>query len=156
MYIITEQNGIINLDHYPRVNVYPNQNSYFICAFTVPDQVKVGNEKIAITKYDKPEDADYAFCQLIVSLQADVPIWDATKAERLSDLWNQIKQDCSGNLVKDAEISIAIPNKITITYSWGLDLESRSDEREMVEDKLKKTLKVLDFDPPHWVQKSSK
>lgn len=157
MYIITENNGVINLDHYPRVGVYQHQSTHILSAITVPDSIKVGNERIAIATFDNKEDADYAFCQLIRSLQASVPIWDATDAECLSDLWSQIKQDCSGNkLVEKAEISVAIPNKFTITYQYGLDLQSRSNEREMIEGKLKETLKALDFDPPNWVQKSSR
>ena len=94
-----------------------------------------------------------------MALKAEVPIWDATDAECLSDLWSKVKQDCSGNkLVEKAEISVAIPNKFTIIYEYGLDLDikERNDEREMIEGKLKETLKALDFDPPTWVQKSSR
>ena len=158
MYVKTIQNGVINLAHYPRVNVYPDRNSYFLCAFSKPSfYAAEPDERVAIAKFSKKEDADYALCLLFKSLDAENPTWDVSNVKRLSDLWHQIKQACKGNdLVRDAEISVTGSNEVTITYQHGLDIEYRRTEKEIVDEKLKEALKVLVPFESKWIEKDSR
>lgn len=157
MYVKTTQEGVINIAHYPRLNVYPDMNSYLLCAFSKPAfYASEPDERIVIARYSRKEDADYALYHLFKSLDAKKPTWDVSNVKLLSVLWHQIKQDCTGSdLVRNADINVTGLNEVTITYEQGFDIEYRSTEKELVENKLKDTLKVLDPFHVKWIQRES-
>lgn len=157
MYVKTTQDGVINISHYPRLNVYPDMNSFLLCAFSKPAfYAAEPDERVVIARYSRKEDADYALYHLFKSLDAKQPTWDVSNVQSLSVLWHQIKQECIGNdLVKNSNISVTGLNEITVMYDHGFDIEYRTTERELVENKLKDALKP--FEPFHikWIQRES-
>ncbi|MDE0481098.1 MAG: hypothetical protein OXI67_00840 [Candidatus Poribacteria bacterium] len=157
MYVKTIQDGVINLAHYPRINVYPDQNSYFLCAFSKPEFYAVEPyDRLVIARFSKREDADYALYHLFKSLDTEKPTWDVNSIILLSDLWYEIKQECKGNdLIRNADVSVTGVNEVTITYEDGFDIEYRSTERESVENKLKDALKLLAPFHIKWIQRES-
>ena len=157
MYVKTIQNGVINLAHYPRVDVYPDRNSYFLCAFSKPAfYAAEPDDRVVIARFSNRENADYALCHLFKSLDTEKPTWDVSNVEVLSDLWHQIKQECIGNdLVRNADISVTRLDEITITYEREFDIKYRSTERELIENKLEDALKAFVPFNIKWKQKET-
>ena len=134
MYIITENNGIINLDHYPRVGIYQHQETHILSAITVPDSIKRGDERITIAKYNQRVDADYTLLSLYSALAMGSNTWDPRSVISISQLWCEVKQEFSSDnniwgLTKNAILNLIDTNKLTITYpaicnDWGTNLEA--------------------------------
>ena len=72
MYVTTEENGIINADNYPRIDIYSDADAYVLCAFTErePDRSDT-KQRITIAEYNKRVDADYALIHLYRSLNME-------------------------------------------------------------------------------------
>ena len=129
MYITTEENGIINPDNYPRIDVYQEGNTYGLYAFIErdPDQSEP-KHRIAIAVYNQKTDADYALIHLYRSLDMEKKTWDAKKVSLFSDLWNEIKQKISNDqrlskLVNNASYGITLPDQLTIDIPHTLASE---------------------------------
>ena len=81
MYIKTEDNEIINLNHYPRVVLYPDKGRFQLCAIIKPDitsdTVDDSYRKIIIALFENDEEARLALDDLYSSISDSRPTWDA-------------------------------------------------------------------------------
>ena len=134
MYITTEDNGIINSDNYPRIDVYSDDDTYLLCAFTErdPDQSDP-KQRISIAVYNEKVNADYALIHLYRSLDMEKNTWDSKNVPRFSDMWNEVKQKLSNNqrlskLVNNASYDIALPDQLTINIPHTLASEHIFDK----------------------------
>ena len=125
MYITTQENGIINPDNYPRIDVYSDADTYVLCAFTErsPDQSDP-KQRITIAVYNEKVDADYALIHLYASLNMGEKTWDSKNAPLLSEAWDEVKQKFSNDqqaskLIKDAFLNIALPDQLIIKIPYG-------------------------------------
>ena len=135
MYVTTEKNGIINPDNYPRLDVYPDADTYVLCAFIErdPDQSDP-KQRITIAVYKKKEDADYALIHLYRSLDLGKKTWDSKNAPLLSDMWNEVKQKLSNDpqvstFIKNAFLNITLPDQLTINIPYTRPDEYINDEK---------------------------
>ena len=71
MYVKSEDNEIINLNHYPRVVLYPDRGNFQLCAFIEPDQ------KIQIAVFRDDEEARDALDDLFSNIREGKLAWDA-------------------------------------------------------------------------------
>ena len=81
MYIKPEDNEIINLNHYPRVVLYPDKGRFQLCAVIKPDMtsdtVADSYRKIIIALFENDEEARLALDDLYSSISGNKPTWDA-------------------------------------------------------------------------------
>ena len=160
MYVITEQSGIINLDCYPRVNVYcKNSNTYLLCAFSKLDARATDQDGVVIAKFDNKEDADYTFRNLSEAITANRPTWDVSTVELLSHLWNQVREQISSNIVptdvqEALKLKISGLNEITIIYPSDFDIEKGTymtkNDRQKIEDEVIIALKARSSEEVEW------
>ncbi len=124
MYVTTKENGIINPDNYPRIDIYPDADTYALCAFTErePDR-SAPKQRITIAVYDKKVDADYALIHLYRSLNMEKRTWDSQNVPLLSDMWDEVKQKLSNdqyvsNIIQNASLNITLPDTLTIIIPY--------------------------------------
>ena len=133
MYITTENNGIINSDNYPRIDVYSDDNTYVLCAFTErdPDQSDP-KQRISIAVYNEKVNAYYALIHLYRYLDMEKNTWDSKNVPLFSDIWDKVKQKLSNDqrlskLVNNVSHDIALPAQLTINIPYTLAPEQVSD-----------------------------
>ena len=125
MFIKTENNGVINLNHYPRIGVYSqyNRDPYFLCAFTKQTSGGEHHERINIAKFSEEADVNYAICSLLNAIDAGESIWDPQAISSFSHLWKKAKEKISSVAgvpqasLEKLHLSISGPRKITIAYA---------------------------------------
>ena len=160
MYVITEKFGIINLDHYPRIDVFiKSNNSYLLCAFSKLESRAAPPDGVVIAEFDKKEDADDTFRNLSEAIAANRPTWDVSTVELLSHLWNQVREQISSDIVP-TEVQEALKlkgsglNEITIMYPSDFDIEKGTymtqNERKKVEDEVIIALKARSSEEVEW------
>lgn len=139
MYITTEEQGIINPDNYPRIDVYPDADIYVLCAFTErsPNQNEP-EHRITIATYNDRVDADYALIHLYRSLDMAKNTWNSKDVPLLSDIWNEVKQKLSNDkhvsdLIENASLNITLPDKLTITLPYPL-ADKYVDDKEIPDE----------------------
>lgn len=120
MHITTEERGIINPDNYPRIDIYPDVETYLLCAFTERglDQSEP-KQRITIAAYNERVDAYYALLHLYRALDMAKNTWHSKDVPLLSDIWNTVKQKLSNDqhvseFIKDASIDVTLPDQLTI------------------------------------------
>lgn len=147
MFIKTENNGIININHYPRIGVYSqyNREPYYLCAFTKQSPGDETHNKINIVQFNEEADVNYALCSLIKSVDAGESIWDPNDIKLPSVLWREIIEESTyDGLIREETPIISGLHKVQITYSDGYDLENRRNDKETIDGKLAESLKALD------------
>lgn len=144
MYLTTVKNGIINPDNYPRIDIFPDAETYVLCAFTErePDQ-SAPKQRITIAVYDKRVDADYALIHLYRSLNIEKKTWDSKKVPLLSDMWDEVKQKLSNDqyvskLIKEASLNITLPDTLTIYIPYTHTDEAIDDKEDFITLETKK------------------
>lgn len=147
MFIKTENNGFINISHYPRIGVYSQYNTepYYLCAFTKQTAGDEIHNKISIAKFDEEADVNYALCSLFKAIDAGESIWDPNDIKLPSVLWNEIIEESTydGFIGKEIPIISGL-HKVQITYSDGYDLVARHDSKKTIDGKLIEALTALD------------
>ena len=129
MYITTQEHGIINPDNYPRIDIYPDADTYTLCAFTERDPNQNDpKHRITIAAYNKRVDANYALIHLYRALDMGKETWDSKNVPLLSEMWDEVKHKLSDDqiisyLIKDASLNITPPDMLTIKIPY-----TRSDE----------------------------
>ena len=147
MYIKSENDGIINLHHYPRVGVFSqyNRQPYYLCAFTQQTLGGEYNEKINIATFDEEVDANYAICSLLKAIDTSESIWDPSAIKLPSVLWKEIIEESTyDGLIREGTPSISGLHKVQVIYSDGYDLEVRRDDKRTIDVKLAEGLTALD------------
>ena len=134
MYITTQENGIINSDNYPRIDVYSDDDTYVLCAFTERDPDQSGpKQRISIAVYNEKVNAYYALVHLYRSLDMEKNTWDSKNVSLFSDIWDKVKQKLSNDqrlskLVNNASHDIALPDQLTINIPYLLASEQIYDK----------------------------
>ena len=158
MYVTTEKNGIINPESYPRIDIYPDEDTYALCAFTerAPDQSEP-KKRITIAEFEKRVDADYALIHLYRSLDMGKKTWDSKNVPLLSDIWNEVTKKFSNDkhtsdFIKSVFLNITLPDKLTITIPYpGSDEEIDDKEKDSLTFETNKIseelIKLLKEDP---------
>ena len=81
MYIKTEDNELINLNHYPRIVLYPDKGNFQLCAVIKPDMkpdtLADPYRKVVIAVFENDEEARAALDDLYSSIATGKPAWDA-------------------------------------------------------------------------------
>ena len=81
MYVKTEDNELINLNHYPRVVLYPDRGNFQLCAIikpdTMPDTIADPYQKIQIAVFRDDEEARDALDDLFSNIREGKLAWDA-------------------------------------------------------------------------------
>ena len=77
MFIMTQENEIINPDHCQRIRISGTCENYVLRAdlSTNPTTVTI------IAKYNKEMDADYALCSLFKAMEERKSTWDPSQCE---------------------------------------------------------------------------
>ncbi len=135
MHITTEERGIINPDNYPRIDIYPDAETYLLCAFTErdPDQ-SASKQRITIAVYNEKIDADYALVHLYRALDMAKNTWHSKDVPLLSDVWDKVKQKLSNDqhvsdFIKNASIDVTLPDQLTIKIPYPFP-EKKIDDKE--------------------------
>ena len=143
MFILTQNNEIINLHHYPRVCVQPNTGSELIAVTALAEQTfDPRKDTITIAIFDNSMDADYARNDLFKAIATGRPAWNVNAIKSLSDIWNKVKADNESlPLINKAELSVSNLNELTITYpSYYRGTENVDNNIEIVKPELQKAL----------------
>ena len=156
MYIMTKEYGVINLNHYPRIDVYPHSESYLLVVYVGQESHGAkSNDRITVAEYKEEMDANYAICSLLKAIDAGESVWDPSTVRLPSDLWCKIKEESTyDGLIKGASLSISGLHKVKVTYPAGYDLKHRSDDKATVDGKLAEALKALDPIKIEWESSS--
>ena len=146
MFIKTENNGIINLNLYPRIGVFSqhNRKPYFLCAFTklIPGSE---HERINIAKFDEEADVNYAICSLLKAIDSGESVWDPSAIKLPSVLWREIIEESTyDGLIRKDIPGISGLHNVQVIYSNGYDLEVRSDDKRTIDVKLAEALTALE------------
>lgn len=87
MYVKTEDNEIINLNHYPRVVLYPDKGNFQLCAVIKPDMkpdtIADSYGKIQIAVFKNDEEARVALDALFSNIREGKLAWDANAYKTL-------------------------------------------------------------------------
>lgn len=135
MHITTEERGIINPDSYPRIDIYPEAETYLLCAFTERDlDQSEPKQRITIAVYNEKVDAYYALIHLYRALDMAKNTWHSKDVPLLSDIWNKVKQKLSNDqhvsdLIKNASIDVTLPDQLTIKIPYSF-AEKKIDDKE--------------------------
>ncbi len=154
MFIMTENNRIINLNCYPSIIVETDRaepNMYRLRAISGTDSegILVG---YPIATFNEKADADYAYHNLFKAMTAEKPTWNARTAEPLSSLWSKVKQEFSEDVISpeslaQLELNVSDLHEITITYprrgKSGAPIGSSNEEPDIE----KKLIEVLNTQP---------
>lgn len=73
MFIMTENKEIVNIDHYYRINVYPNYGKFDIRA--VRPRATGGTQTQFIARFDEEEEARSAIQDIGIAIQRGDKIW---------------------------------------------------------------------------------
>ena len=72
MYIMTEDNKILNLNHYFKIGIYPRNGTYKLRANYLKGDKSISDE---IASFEKKEEAEGALANLFVSMGEKIT-WD--------------------------------------------------------------------------------
>ena len=160
MYIMTKDKGIINLDCYPRIDVFTkNNNCYLLCAFSKLEANAEPRDGVIIAEFDKKENADYTFRSLSKAITVNKPTWDVGAVELLSDLWDQVKEQLPSDVVppdvlENLELKVSGLNEVTIIYPSNFDSKVGTyiteNDKKKVEGKLTEVLKAKSSVDVEW------
>lgn len=146
MYIWTEEQQILNLDHYKRVDIVSVNDSYWLSAYETPKDTARDPYGIRIARFNNEVDAMYARCLLFKCLMDHAGAWDATAVPLLSDIWQSQKNCLASNIINShrnfiysIEISITGLDAVTLRYEkrWEQHLGSNIENyKKEVEEQL--------------------
>lgn len=160
MYVWTMDNKIINLDHYPRIDILEwrtesGLNNYYVYAFSSSkvNYSAVIPEGDAIAGFTNRLDAKYTLGNLFTAITIKAGSWDAKSVEKLSNIWTDVlnhfySDNAIGQiLLKGVFISVTGFDEITITYSSQCHdvLNEISNCKKQIEQKLKERLHSIDI-----------
>ena len=154
MFIMTENNRIVNLNCYPSITIETDRgepNKYILRAISGTDSegVLLG---YPIATFNEKADADYAFYNLFEAMTAEKPTWNAKTTEPLSSLWSKVKQEFPTDIISPdslakLELNVSDLHEITITYprrgQSGAPIGTSKEEPDIE----KKLIEVLNTQP---------
>ena len=159
MYVITKMSGIINLDCYPRVDVFTKNNIHLLCAFSRLDARAVPQDGIVIAEFDNRADADYTFRNLCEVIAANRSTWNVSTVELLSDFWTQVKAELPSDIIppsllEELKLRVTDLNEIAVIYPSAFDSKTGTyisdNEKAKVENKLIEVLNAQSSMETEW------
>ena len=134
--IKAKDNKIINLSHFPSIEVSGTLGSFNIQAVRSSKTSERVFENIAT--FEEKVDADYVLCSLFEAIRSDNAAWNVNTVKSLSALWSKVKTDNESlPILERAEISVIDLGKVAIAYPSKCrrhhDLE---DQKEKVKSQL--------------------
>ncbi len=137
MYIKTEEDKIINFDHYRSIEVYPGQDAYVLRAITsMYYEKRSGCDDIAI--FDQEVDASYALVDFFNALTNGKHTWDVSNVKSLSIAWSRVKVDNESlPILERSEISVIGLGKFVIRHPSKCRTDyDLNDQKKTVESEL--------------------